>query len=131
MWLLLLALFHLSPAQADRRLLERSAREHGVPLAVLVGVCAQESGVGTNPRAESICGTKIRGEYVRDHAESIDIAGRSLSRRLAECRTWPRAIAAYQSGQGCSARSRHTRQHVREVMRFVCGLGRLPGCPGR
>jgi hypothetical protein len=130
MWLLLLALFHLNPAQADRRLMERSAREHGVPLAVLIGVCAQESGVG-RARHTSICGTKIRGQYVLDHAQSIDIAGRSLARRLIECERWPRALAAYQSGRGCRARSRHTREYVRQVMRFTCGLEWVPGCPGR
>lgn len=79
-----------------------AATEHHVPVAMLSAVCWMESRGGTAPRFASLCGVRIAHVYVRNAALSADIAGRSLSRRLAECGTWPRALVAWRFGRGCS-----------------------------
>ena len=82
--------------------LATAAASHGIPAQVLAAVCFAESRLATDPRAVSLCGTRVDHRYI-DGALSADIAARSLARRHAECRTWPRALVAYRWGLGCGA----------------------------
>lgn len=93
------ALLRLDVADA----IVRAADVHHVPAAIVAAVSWAESRAGTAPRYASLAGVRIRHAYVRSDALSADLAARSLSRRRAECGSWPRALVAYRWGRGCSA----------------------------
>lgn len=93
------ALLRLDAADA----VVRAADVHHVPVAIVAAVSWAESRMGTAPRYASLAGVRIRHAYVRSDALSADLAARSLRRRRAECGSWPRALAYYRTGRGCSS----------------------------
>ena len=101
----------------------RAAAAHRVPVAVLSAVCFAESRMGTAPRYASLCGVRIRHAYVRSDALSADLAAYSLRRRRAECGSWPRALAYYRTGRGCS--STDPTGYARGVLRVARRLGHV------
>ena len=99
-----------------------AATTHGVPVPMLAAVCFAESRMGTVARYASLCGTRVHHAYVNG-ALSADIAARSLRRRRAECGSWPRALAAYRWGRGCS--STDPTGYARRVLRVARRLGHV------
>ena len=81
-----------------------AAETHHVRPALVLAACFAESRLAT-VRTASLCGTRVRHTYV-DGALSADIAARSLSRRIAECRRDDHALVAYRFGNGCNADDR-------------------------
>ena len=100
----------------------RAATTHGVPVAIVAGVCFAESRMGTAPRYASLCGTRVHHAYVNG-ALSADIAARSLRRRRAECGSWPRALVAYRWGSGCGRAD--SSGYARGVLRVARRLGHV------
>ena len=83
--------------------LTHAADAHHVPAPIVAAVCWAESRLGTAPRYASLCGVRVHHAYVRSDALSADLAALSLRRRRAECGSWPRALAYYRTGRGCSS----------------------------
>ena len=103
--------------------LTRAATTHHVPVAIVAAVAWCESRAGTAPRYASLAGVRIAHRYVRSDALSADIAARSLRRRRAECGSWPRALAYYRTGRGCS--STDPTGYARGVLRVARRLGHV------
>jgi hypothetical protein len=80
-----------------------AATDVGVPPELVAALCTLESRMGTDPRAVSLCGTRVRGRYEPDPESSAWLAASSLGHWWATCRTWPRAIVAWRYGRGCAA----------------------------
>ena len=98
------ALWHLSytaPLRVRTTLVADAATTHGVPVTLLAAVCWVESRLGTAPLYASLCGVRLNHRYVRDDAQSADIAGRSLAGLLRRCTTPRAALAAYNRDGRC------------------------------
>lgn len=103
--------------------LTRAATTHHVPVAIVAAVAWCESRAGTAPRYASLAGVRVAHRYVHNDALSADIAARSLRRRRAECGSWPRALAYYRTGRGCS--STDPTGYARRVLRVARRLGHV------
>lgn len=91
-----------SPALTERtRLVAVAAARSGVPASLLAAVCWCESRLGSAPLA-SLCGVRLGHRYVRDDAQSADIAARSLAGLVRRCGTPAAALAAYRVAGVCA-----------------------------
>lgn len=73
-------------------LVNEAAREHDVPVEVLVSVCTAESSLG---RGHYLCGMPPRWSTPRRQADG---AAHALARWHRVCRTWERAAQFYHTG---------------------------------
>lgn len=111
-YIILLALSVLYPRQAlnlsDGQIIARAnlvveaSQEFEVPAALVLSVCWQESRLGLDPRAASMCGIRWRGRWVSNERESARMAARSLYNARRNCGSWELAVRN-RLGNGCDS----------------------------
>ena len=119
-------------------IIERVTPEYGVSPVLIASICAKESRLGIDPRAASICGTKIHHRYVSDPESSIRITANTMRHRA--CRSLPLSLSSFR-GYGCRSSSYAT--EILSIQRRIrcamstgqrCGglrRGRVQSQPGR
>lgn len=90
-----------------------AAQEFDVPVALVLSICWQESRIGLDPRAASMCGVRWRGRWVSSARESARMASRSLFNAHRNCGSWDLAVRN-RIGDGCN--SQDPINYVGEVM---------------
>lgn len=123
--LALLALYPRSPAaECVRARLPRlaaaadsAAREHGVPVALLVAVAWHESHLGCHPASGGCWGAPVSPQH-RLTAGGAMHAARALATGRARCGTWEGAVRRFRGG-ACTGHD----GYAARVLRTARGVG--------